>query len=80
MHKHINKNAPPITRFIVSKSWAGMGRAITRLLLLLNIEHGTEHDVPLSCISRLTSYLAAGCDIVLIVEREKRNQQVRKDF
>lgn len=48
--------------------------------LLHNIEHGTERDVPLLCIATLLPYLAADCDIVLIVEREIRNPQVRKDF
>lgn len=39
-----------------------------------------ERNVPLSCISRLPSYLVTGCDIVFIVERERRNPQVRNDF
>ena len=52
----------------------------TPLPLLLNIEHGPEQDAPLSCIAALPSYLACGYYIVITVEREIRNPQVRKDF
>ena len=59
---------------------SGEGDIGSSPLLLLNIEHGAERDVPLLCIVVLPPYIAADCYIVLIVERERRNPQVRKDF
>ena len=53
----------------LSKCGAGDGESDSKTPLLLNIEHGTEHDAPLSCITTLPPYLSACCYIVVIVER-----------
>ena len=75
-HQSPPTDAPPR----LSRFGAESGENDSKTPLLLNIEHEAERDVPLLCIVRFLSNLAAGCDIVFIVERVIGNPQVRKDF
>lgn len=72
--------SPPMPAPLVELRGGERGDTGSSSPLLLNIEHGAERDVPLLCIARFSPNLSAGCYIVLIVEREIGNPQVRKDF